>query len=133
MAEPKSKAAESTSPRPRPAIQPTKLVKPLQGFIDFVREQGVVGLGVAFVVGSSANTLIKSAVLNLMTPIIGLAIGGVDLSSKAVCLHTVKHVCKSSLSYGQFISDLITFLLTLFFVYLLVRQLRLGRLDKPKS
>src|ERR1700691_1752376 len=74
------------------------------GFIDFVRTQGVVGLGVGFVIGTSANTLIKSFVTNLINPIVGLATGGINLSQKTVCLNSVNGVCKNTLNYGQVIS-----------------------------
>lgn len=123
---------ESVQTRSGAEIPALKVPAPFQGFIDFVREQGVVGLGVGFVIGTAANTLIKSAVTNLLNPIIGLATGGIDLSQKTACLNSVNGVCKNALSYGQVISDLITFLAIVVVVYFVVKGMRLEKLDKPK-
>jgi large conductance mechanosensitive channel len=106
---------------------------PFRGFIDFIREQGVVGIGVGFIVGSSANTLVHSAVTNMLNPVIGLLTGGINLNEKIACLKSVKGVCKDPFNYGQVISDLITFLIILFVVYIVIKSLRLDKLDKKKE
>jgi large conductance mechanosensitive channel len=98
-----------------------------------VREQGVIGLGVAFVVANAAQTVIKSIVSNILTPIIGVVTGGYDFSKKTVCLNSVAGVCKNTLNYGQVISDFITFFVILAFVYFLVKRLRFESLDKKKD
>jgi large conductance mechanosensitive channel len=110
-----------------------RVARPFQGFIDFVREQGVVGLGVGFVVGTAASTLVKSIVTNIFNPLIGLAIGSNSLSQKSLCLKQGAKICANSLSYGQVLSDLITFLLILFLVYFLIRGMKLEKIDKKKD
>jgi large conductance mechanosensitive channel len=136
------RAAASASPRvgrtisaepPVPQYPPLHVPKPFAGFIYFVRTQGVVGIGIAFVVGMAANTLIKSIVTNMINPIVGLAIGGISLSQKTVCLNSVNHVCKNTFNYGQVISDFITFLVILFVVYVIINSLKLDKLDKKKD
>jgi large conductance mechanosensitive channel len=114
-------------------VQELHVVKPLQGFIDFVREQGVVGLGVGFVVGTAASTLVKSIVANIFNPLIGLAIGGDNLAQKSICLKQGAKACANSLSYGQVLSDLITFILILFLVYFLIRGMKLEKIDRKKD
>lgn len=114
-------------------LPPIRVPKVFAGFIDFIRTQGVVGLGVGFVVGTAANSLIKSVVTNLINPIVGLATGGIDLSQKTACLNSVNGVCKNTLSYGQVISDIITFLVILAVVYFVVKGLKLDKLDKKKE
>jgi large conductance mechanosensitive channel len=114
-------------------LPPLRVPTPFAGFIEFVRTQGVVGLGVGFVVGTAANTLVKSVVTNLFNPFIGLFTGGINLTQKVVCLKSVGSVCKNTLNYGQVISDLMTFLIILLAVYVVVRSLKLDKLDKPKA
>ena len=109
-----------------------KVPRPFQGFVNFVREQGVVGIGVGFVIGSSAAVLIKSIVTNLLNPLIGVVMGGTNLSNKVFCLNRNLGVCKNTLNYGQVISDIISFLLILVVVYFVIKGLRLEKLDKPK-
>jgi large conductance mechanosensitive channel len=110
-----------------------KVPKPFQGFVNFVREQGVVGIGVGFVIGSSAAVLIKSIVTNLLNPLIGVVMGGTNLANKVVCLNSSAGVCKNVLNYGQVISDIISFLLILAVVYFVIKGLRLEKLDKEKG
>lgn len=107
--------------------------KPFNGFVTFIREQGVVGLGVGFVVGTASTTLVKSLVTNILTPVIGLATGGYDFSKKTACLQSAHGVCKNTLNYGQLISDTISFLVILLAVYILIKRLKLDRLDKKKD
>lgn len=115
------------------SLPPMHVPKPFAGFVDFVRTQGVVGLGVGFVVGTAANTLIKSVVTNLLNPFIGFLTGGINLASKEACINSVNGVCKNTLNYGQVISDFITFLAILMVVYFVVRYLKLDKLDKSKG
>jgi large conductance mechanosensitive channel len=126
-------AREYVETRDGTRIPVLKVAKPFQGFINFVREAGVVGLGVGFVIGTSANTLVKSVVTNIINPVVGLLTGGIDLSKEEVCLKSVGGVCKDTIYYGQVISDVITFLAILAVVYFVIKSLRLEKLDKPKK
>lgn len=110
-----------------------KVPAPFQGFFNFIREQGVVGLGVGFVIGTAANTLVKSVVTNMLNPFIGLFTGGSNLSQKVACLKSVGGVCKDPLNYGQVVSDTITFIIILLVVYVVIKFLKLDKLDKKKE
>jgi large conductance mechanosensitive channel len=105
----------------------------LQGFITFVREQGVVGLGVGLVLGVAAKSVIDSLVVNIFNPILGLAGNGGDLSSKYVCLKTVAGQCTNKLGYGRFIGDVVSFMIVAAVVYFVVKGLKLDKLDKKKA
>ncbi len=107
---------------------------PFQGFVDFVRQQGVIGLAVGLVLGSAAKTVVDSLVANVFNPIIGLLTGGIDLSQKYICLqHDSVGVCTAKLGYGRLISDIIAFLTVAFVMFLVVHMLKLDRLDKKKA
>jgi large conductance mechanosensitive channel len=136
----KTVTAEPATAHPSPVhhhelfeVPELHVARPFQGFIDFVREQGVVGLGVGFVVGTAASTLVKSIVSNIFNPLIGLAIGSDSLSQKTICLKQGVKTCVNPLSYGQVLSDLITFMLILFLVYFLIRGMKLEKIDKKKE
>jgi large conductance mechanosensitive channel len=106
----------------------------LQGFVDFVREQGVVGLAVGLILGVAAKSLIDSIVNNLFNPLVGLLTGGVTLNHKTLCiLHQTGGACKTSLGYGQFLSDLISFLVVAFLVYFVVKSLKLDKVDIKRT
>lgn len=114
-----------------PALKAPKF---LQGFVDFIREQGVVGLAIGLILGFASQALVNSLVKNIFNPLIGLVTGGVALQNKTVCLdRTVTGACKTTLNYGQFLSDLISFLIVVAVVYLVFKELKLERLDKKKE
>ena len=51
--------------------------KHLKGFMDFVREQGVVGLAIGLAVGTQAAILVKDMIKAIVDPII-VASGSVE-------------------------------------------------------
>jgi large conductance mechanosensitive channel len=114
-------------------LPPVKAPGWLQGFVDFVREQGVVGLAVGLILGIAAKSVVDSLVANIFNPLIGLLYGGGDFSSKFVCLKTVAGECQSKLGYGSFVNALISFVIVAGAVYFLVKGLKLDKLDKKKD
>ncbi len=102
----------------------------MQGFIDFVREQGVVGLAVGLTLGIASKSVVDSLVANILNPVIGMLSGGESLASRYVCLGDT---CANKLGYGQVISDLLSFILIVAVVYFAVKGLKLDRLDKKKE
>lgn len=111
-----------------------KAPKWLQGFVDFVREQGVVGLAVGLVLGVAAKSVVDSIVNNIFNPLIGLIGGGSngDLGTRYVCLRHVEGACTAKLGWGQVVSQLISFLIVAAIVYFVVKGLKLDRLDKKE-
>lgn len=105
----------------------------LQGFVDFIREQGVVGIAVGLIVGLGAKTLVDSFVINFINPLIGFAAGGTVLSAKYVCLNYEGTECSIKIGYGKFLNDLISFLIIVFIVYFVVKILKLEKLDKKEG
>ncbi len=105
----------------------------IQGFLDFVREQGVVGLAVGLILGVAAKSVVDSLVQNIFSPLIGLLYGGGDFSTRYVCLKTIGSECKSKLGYGSFINALMSFIIVSAAVYFVVKGLKLDRLDRKKQ
>ncbi len=116
------------------ALPVVKAPKWLQGFLDFVREQGVVGLAVGLTLGLAAKGLVDSLVLNVINPVAGIFYGGGgQLAEKSWCLKSVADKCTNPLSYGSFLNALINFLIILAVVYFVVKKLKLDKLDKKKA
>jgi large conductance mechanosensitive channel len=99
----------------------------MKGFIDFVREQGVVGLAVGFILGGAVSKMVTALVTDLINPIIGLLIGGLNLKSAYISAGAAK------VMWGDFISVVIDFLIVAFVVYFGVKWLKLDKLDKKKA
>jgi len=47
----------------------------MKGFIEFIREQGVMGLAVGFILGGSVKELVTSLVNDLVNPLVGIFLG----------------------------------------------------------
>jgi large conductance mechanosensitive channel len=114
-------------------LPPIKAPSWIQGFLDFVREQGVVGLAVGLILGIAAKSVVDSLVQNIFNPVIGLLYGGGDFSTKYVCLKSVGEECRSKLGYGNFINTLISFIIVAAAVYFVVKGLKLDKLDIKKE
>ena len=100
--------------------------KGLQGFVEFVRKQGVVGLAIGFIVGVATGVVGNALVADFINPIIGAIAGSVNLDSLTF------QVGDAVFGYGHFISVLINFLIILAVVYLIFKVLRLEKLDLKK-
>ena len=114
-------------------LKPLKVPGPFQGFVDFVREQGVMGLAIGLVLGVAAKSVVDSLVNNIFNPVFGVMTGGRDFSDKFICIKSAGDSCVSKVGYGQFLSDIFGFLIVAASVYLVFKVLKLENLDKKKS
>lgn len=100
----------------------------MKGFMTFVREQGVVGLAVGFILGGAVSKLVSSIVEDLINPIINIFLGAAGNLSEAGIL-----VGSAEILYGKFILALVDFLVIAAVVYFGVKGLKLDKLDKAKK
>jgi len=105
------------------------------GFMAFVREQGVVGLAVGLAIGSAAGASVKQIVDGLINPIVGFLIGGVNLSQLSWVIVKANNQGKGGLEleWGAVLSSIITLLATALVVYWLIHVAKLDRIDKKKQ
>lgn len=106
-----------------------KSKKPFKGFIEFIQSQGVVGLAIGVVMGTSVTKLVTAFVSDLINPVVGLLIGSIgDLENFSL------KIGSAQILLGSFISSLIDFTIIAFVVYFSVKILGLNKLDKkPKN
>lgn len=96
------------------------------GFIDFIREQSVVGLAVGFLVGGAVSKVVTAFITDIINPLIGALIGE-DLATASW------KVGSSEILYGDLISVVIDFIVILLVVYVGVKIIGLDRLDKKRE
>jgi large conductance mechanosensitive channel len=94
------------------------------GFLDFVRERGVMGLAIGFVLGTSVQKVVSAFVTDIVNPFVGLFLSRAD---------SLKGFTVGQFLVGDFISVTIDFLILVLIVYLIFKGLGLERLDKPKE
>jgi len=103
-------------------------MKHVRGFIDFVREQGVVGLAVGFILGGAVSKVVSALVTDIINPLLGVVLGAAgDLKTASIDLGTAK------IMYGDLISVVIDFLVIAMVVYFGVKLIGLDRLDKKRE
>lgn len=100
----------------------------MKGFLDFVREQGVVGLAVGFILGGAVSSVVSSLVEDIINPLIGLALGSADGLAEASI-----DVAGATVKYGSFLAILLDFIVIAMVVYFGVKLIGLDRLDKKKD
>ncbi len=103
--------------------------------MDFVREQGVVGLAIGLAIGTAAGSSVKAIVDGFINPIVGFILGGTNLNGSKWVI--VRKSASSSreliIGWGPILSSLITLLATAAVIYYIVHGLKLDKLDKKKE
>ncbi len=94
------------------------------GFMDFIRDRGVAGFAIGFILGGAAQKLVQALMDDIVNPLIGSFLGSVNTLSA----YTI-----GAFKVGDFISVLINFLILCLVVYLIFKILRLEELDRPKG
>jgi large conductance mechanosensitive channel len=100
----------------------------MKGFIEFIREQGVMGLAVGFILGGAVSKVVASLVGDIINPVLSIILGATD------GLTTAKlSVGRVEIMYGNFLGVLIDFIVIALVVYFGVKGLGLDKLDKKKK
>lgn len=109
----------------------------VSGFVDFIREQSVVGLAVGLVLGTQLKQLVDSIVANFISPLLALIMPGKDaLEDKAFVIHAFGKASQP-FGWGKVLLTFISFVAVALLVYAVFKILRLDKLakkqDEPKE
>ncbi|MBX4211667.1 MAG: MscL family protein [Candidatus Yanofskybacteria bacterium] len=94
-------------------------------FFKFIREQGIIGLAVGFILGSAVTRVVSSLVGDIINPILGIALGRASALREAST-----SIGGATITWGNFVITLIDFLVVASVVFVLIKTLRL---DPKKS
>jgi len=97
----------------------------IEEFKAFAMKGNVIDLAVAVVIGAAFGKIVSSLVDNIITPLIGLLMGGVNFSGLAYS------VGNAELTYGVFIQSIIDFTIVALVIFLVVRTI--NKLDKKQA
>jgi large conductance mechanosensitive channel len=97
----------------------------MKGFVEFIRDKGVVGLAVGFILGGAVQKVVTSLIADIISPVLSVILGAAgDLKDAYLAIGPIK------IMWGDFTANLIDFLVIAFVVYFGVTLLKLDRLDK---
>lgn len=101
-----------------------------KGFMEFINRGNVVDLAVAVIIGGAFGAITASLVDQVIMPVVGLAVGGVDFSEVGIIL-TDRELYSSVgeavaagapvIQIGSFINTIINFLIIAFVLYMVIR------------
>jgi large conductance mechanosensitive channel len=86
-------------------------------FKAFIMKGNVMDLAVAVIIGGAFGKIISSLVSDIIMPLIGLILGGLDFSGLALTVGNAK------VTYGNFISSVIDFLIIALVIFLMIKAL----------
>ena len=97
----------------------------IQEFKAFAMRGNVMDLAVAVVIGAAFGRIVSSLVENIITPVIGLLMGGVNFSGLSV------NVGEAVIAYGVFLQSVFDFIIVAFAIFIAIKLL--SKLQKQKE
>lgn len=119
------------------------MAKFFQEFREFAVKGNVVDMAVGIIIGGAFTLIVQSLVADVMNPLIGLLVGGVDFSNLFVVLRQgavggpyatladAQAAGAVTLNLGLFINAVVSFTIVAFVVFLLVRTI--NRLKREEA
>lgn len=84
-------------------------------FKEFAFKGNVIDLAVGVVIGAAFGSIVTSFVENIITPLVGILLGGIDFTGLSI------RVGNAEVLYGNFIQALVDFLIVAFAIFLAIR------------
>ena len=117
----------------------------LSEFREFAVKGNVMDLAVGVIIGSAFGKIVDSIVKDLIMPVVGRLIGGLDFSNHFILLARLPSDYKGAMTYealskagvplfayGNFLTVLVNFISLAFIIFLMIRQVnRLKRSAPP--
>jgi len=104
----------------------------IKEFKDFIAKGNVMDMAVGIIIGAAFTAIVGSLVSDLINPIIGLFMGGVDFTNnyavlsgevaEGASLEAARETGASVFAYGSFIMAVINFLIIAWVVFMLVKS-----------
>ena len=95
-------------------------------FKKFISKGNVVDMAVGVISGGSFGKIVTSLVNDIITPIIGIIIGGIDFSNLSIQINEAK------IMYGNFIQTIIDFLIIAICIFTVIRTFEKIKNKKEK-
>lgn len=84
-------------------------------FKEFISKGNIMDLAVGIIIGSAFTAIVNSVVKDILTPLLGLLIGGINFGGLSV------KIGDAAIAYGNFIQNIIVFFLTALAVFFMMK------------
>jgi len=105
--------------------QQKTMSKFLNEFKDFAMRGNVLDLAVGVIIGGAFGKIVSSVVDDILMPLVGMALGGLDFKNLSL------KIGEAQVMYGNFIQNVIDFLIVAFCIFLIVKGI--NSLTKKKN
>lgn len=115
----------------------------LKEFKEFISKGSVMDLAIGVIIGGAFSKIVSSLVDDIIMPLIGLLLGGADISNYFVTLDGGKYATlaeaqeagAATLNYGVFLNRIIDFLIIAFVLFLIIKSINKARAltKKPEA
>lgn len=92
-----------------------KISKGASEFKTFISRGNVVDMAVGVIIGGAFGKIVTSLVNDVLMPIIGVFLGGLDFSDLSI------KVGDATIKYGSFIQTIVDFLIVAFCIFMIVK------------
>jgi len=99
----------------------------LKEFREFAIRGNVVDLAVAVIIGGAFGKIITSLVNDVLMPLIGLALGGINFSEQAIV------VGSAVIKWGAFVQSILDFIIIAFVIFLIIRAMNRFKRTEPTT
>lgn len=96
-------------------------------FKSFISRGSVVDMAVGVIIGGAFGKIVTSLVNDILMPLIGVIVGGVDFSNLSI------KVGDATIAYGNFIQTIFDFLIVAFCIFLMVKLFERFRKKERKE
>lgn len=87
----------------------------LKEFKDFAMRGNVLDLAVGVIIGGAFGKIVASLVNDILMPVVGLALGGINFSELAITIG------EASIKWGAFIQSIIDFIIIALVIFLIIK------------
>ena len=87
----------------------------MKEFKEFINRGSVMDMAVGVIIGGAFGQIVTSLVDNVIMPLVGIIIGGIDFSGLAITVQG------ATLKYGLFIQSVVDFLIVAFVIFSVIK------------
>lgn len=111
-----------------------KKSKFISEFKEFISRGNVVDLAVGVIIGSAFTAIVNSLVNQIIMPVIGYIIGGINFSDFKLPLEEAKgDTPEVAVYFGSFIQQIVNFLIIAFVVFMMVKLINVLKRKKEEA
>lgn len=89
--------------------------KEVNEFKTFISRGNVVDMAIGVIIGGAFGKIVSSLVNDILMPLIGIVLGGLDFSSLSIKIND------ATIAYGNFIQTIVDFLIIAFCIFIMIK------------